>query len=237
MARKAKNITADADGYLRTGIYQRYVGQSKPEHRLTAESAKAYVERLNAPVTNELARIKDWLGKIILPWVEGPLTDQEAMKPVGRACYSFDFGGGDSIYRNKPELQRQEQCVIDAVRDAIQAWHEMRVIEHNLKSGGMNVVLFRSTFRLGQLCERIGVRPFERAAKIGLDKSRKSAENAKATNEKRAARRPDYNAAVKQRMERGMKYDPACQDVANEFDVTKETVRNNTPKLRPKRPT
>jgi hypothetical protein len=96
--------------------------------------------------------------------------------------------------------------------------------------------LLDEAMMLGEVLDRINVRSFERAAWIGREKIRKSQLNARETNKKRAAKRPDYSAAVAALMAKGMKYDPACREVAGTYDTTKETVRNNTPELRPRRP-
>ena len=55
------------------------------------------------------------------------------------------------------------------------------------------------------------------------------------TNIKKAKERPDYAAAVKQLMETGVKYHPACESVAGEFGVVKKTVENHTRELTPGR--
>jgi hypothetical protein len=54
------------------------------------------------------------------------------------------------------------------------------------------------------------------------------------TNRKRIAKRPDYSNEILALLARGMKYTPACKRVAALHDVTWQTVRNNTPELRPK---
>jgi hypothetical protein len=232
MARKSKKLVPDSDGYLRTGIYRKYVGKPKPEFQLTPANAQAYVDRLNSPASDDVKRIRDWLWSIVEPYLDGPLGNQERLCPGDR---SVGFGDG-KWYRVKAELQQQDRHVIDAFEDAVSALGDIKVIETHLGSDGRINWLFRATFRLGQLCERIGVRPFENAAKIGLKKSEKSRRQAIQTNDKRAARRPDYTSEVRAVMDQGSKYDPACQQVAAKFDVTKETVRNNTPELRPRKP-
>ena len=57
----------------------------------------------------------------------------------------------------------------------------------------------------------------------------------KKANDAREKKRPDYKAAVAAKMA-SMLYTPACAEVAQEFDCTPETVRNNTPELRPRKP-
>lgn len=61
---------------------------------------------------------------------------------------------------------------------------------------------------------------------------RRAAEKA---NRIKAAKRPDYHSAVKKLMAEGMKYHPACDEVAKEFDRSKQTVLNHTEDLRPGR--
>lgn len=161
MARKSTKPKPDSDGYLRTGIYKKYVGKPKPEHQLTVEKAEAWVEASNSPATNDLARLRDWLATIILPHVEGPLNETEPMQANGQTYRYLDFGDGPRRYCDKVELQQQEQCIISVFQDAISAIDEIRLIEMYLGPDGLTHLLFRATFRLGQLCERIGVRPFE----------------------------------------------------------------------------
>jgi hypothetical protein len=56
------------------------------------------------------------------------------------------------------------------------------------------------------------------------------------TNLKKEAKRPDYYSPVQELMAGGMRYTPACAQVAGEFDVDPQTVRNNTTELWPRKP-
>jgi hypothetical protein len=90
-------------------------------------------------------------------------------------------------------------------------------------------------YLLGRRVERMNVQPFERITAIGKRKSRKARRQAESTNKKRAAKRPDYKTAVQKLMAQGVKYTPAFEQVAIDFDATPKTVWNNTSELRPRK--
>jgi hypothetical protein len=63
-------------------------------------------------------------------------------------------------------------------------------------------------------------------------KGRKAGRKSRLT---KARQRPDYASRVKELMDGGMRYTPACEAVAGEFGTTSRTVRNHTAGLRPGR--
>ena len=133
----------------------------------------------------------------------------------------------------------------ETCRDAIEGMDAIHLLQLHVDAngdlaadGGKMSWVIQQTYNLGRIIERINaVRPFEHAAMIGLKKSRKSTRTAENTNNKRAAKRPDYVSAVKKAMAKrnGPNYTNACIEVANNFDCTYETVRRNTKELWPRR--
>jgi hypothetical protein len=135
------------------------------------------------------------------------------------------------------ELEEISNCGdSETERDARHAHMQLRMINSMVSQIKHPYAerLVDAAVMLGELLERISVRPFESAAAGGLTKSRQSRQNAHDTNKKRAAKRPDYHSEVVELMATGIRYDPACQRVANNHGVVKETVRNNTLSLRPR---
>lgn len=225
MARKNKRSKPDPDGILRTGIFQR---DCRPPRR---ESLTKSLKRMQELALNPPPRptIQQWLDQHVAYFAE-ILRPHVSGTGDGHA---LDMGEGWKFYRRTDTAP--EEC-----QDAIQGMDAVRLFQQHLAADGSLdgdlAIVIQCAFDLGRIVQRIQVRPFEPAAKSGLNKSRKAKINAISTNRKRAANRPDYAAAVKGQMDQGVKYDPACQVVAHEYDVTKETVRNNTPELRPRRP-
>lgn len=228
MSRKHSRPQPDGDGRLSTGIYRRYVGPRKRNDPDAIEfKLDEWASRINRPATTDLDRIRHGLWEYVRPWLDGPLNT-EACRQQGVTVRVLDDGHGPRPYRSKPMLDRQEQWLQDAIRDAFNALNEIRVIRHNLRPGGNLDLVFRAAYQLGRLCERIGIRPFEplvAAEKGRLAGARKAAA---ITNEAHAELRPQYQAEVDQLMAAGSKYSPACESVASKLGVSARTVERHT---------
>jgi hypothetical protein len=169
MAKKKAKPVPDADGYTHTGIYVKAPRKNLLPILLGENDGEAQrlVDEWNMPPAGRLAEIRDWLAKIILPWVDGPLTEKQARKIYDRMIFTTDFGKGVKIYAVKSSLAEQDQWRVDAFNDACDAVYQAQVVAHNLKPGGNPTLLFKATYRLGQLRERIQVRAHEPDAQAG----------------------------------------------------------------------
>lgn len=81
---------------------------------------------------------------------------------------------------------------------------------------------------LGELVERIGVRPFE-ALVVAERGRREGARKAiEIVNEAHTELRPTYQALVDQHVAAGLSYSAACEQVASSLGVSGRTVREHT---------
>ena len=184
MGTKKKAPQPDADGYVDTGIYQHATRDAKatpydPEVLQRAQTAaeRSIEERLQA------IRGAVWpiLEPFLQPWKipfdptlsgtrERLKAIQEAEEPILKTflinvdatpsgkVISVEFGEGRVGYRTLPAF---EESTVEAnqARDALEILHEAGEVAHCL--GKDEIGLFETAFRLGQLCERINIRPFE----------------------------------------------------------------------------
>ena len=162
MAKKRKTPAPDADGYLRTGIYERTTPQV-PAIRYDPAVLQNLQRLLDRSLDDELTAIHNLLKPIVEPFLERAESPKcDTLTSPGN-CEVLDIGDGPCLYRQLPDI---EQVSVEAnqARDAIEALRELREIKHCL---GDDKALFRCSLYLGTLLERISVRPFEHSAKVG----------------------------------------------------------------------
>jgi hypothetical protein len=227
-------MLVDDGEYKTDGMYR----SGGPKDRYSPDElqrlGRELADDFHLPALDRVRKLRTWLSAAIAPHIDGPLDPQAVVR--GEVTYEADgwfehltLSTGAGCYYVRAERHTWIEDCVDALR-------ENNELEEALASTGIERVV-RLSFRQGQLVQRIVDRAlFARSALFGSRKSRKSQLQAELTNRKRAAKRPDYAAAVKSVMTRKkLAYTPACRAVAEQFDVTFETVRNNTPQLRPGR--
>ena len=103
MAKSSKALQPDDDGFLRTGIYQRYVGKPNP---LSFEEFKDYcirgAESFSKPASERLQEIREELKEIVMPFLEGPLQKDSIDYTKVSKYHCVDFGDGIQVFRELP---------------------------------------------------------------------------------------------------------------------------------------
>lgn len=223
MPKKPSPPKPDADGFLRTGIYQRYVG---PQRYSSADEIEElmedWCEGLNAPAEEDISELRQWLRAILAPHIDGPFSDAEARTPA-TTYYALDFGNGIKIYRAKPSLTEQ-------ARNAIDALNAIRIAEIHLAEDGKRDWLYRAAFKIGMLYERIQIRPYEPLVGIGKrqrDATPKRRQAAEKTNEKRRKEAAARVQRVGELVGAGVGKSGAVEQTASEFDVEPDTIWRN----------
>lgn len=180
MGKKSKAPQPDADGYLITGIYQRFVG---PAQTLSVEESKAAWEAFVnqkpiPPIVDWLHDFRNGLSEMIRPHIEES-TPMDCKPGWKRRC---DLGDGPRFYRIKDGID-EGTPEYEATVDTLSAIDEICVVLSNVGpdntlAGNLRTVL-DSTFKLGQLYERICVRPFEPLVATELGRRKKRGEKRK----------------------------------------------------------
>jgi len=214
MAKKSTNSPEpDADGILRTGIYQRRI---VPEELTPKESEKrleASFEKLATPRS-----IQEWLGDWLqhLASIIRPHLDESS-----RTRSSLDLGDGWKFYRIAEDLPEQ-------VRDAIDCQNEVRSMmchigDDDSLTGSLDWVV-HTAFRLGRMSEKMKIRPFEpdvvRGQKV-LDSAVAGGKLNAALTEKQKKEAVKKVAAL---LSSGHSQNLACETVARKFGVSKSTI-------------
>jgi hypothetical protein len=135
----------------------------------------------------------------------------------------LDSEGGRRLYHISEE--NGYAIIVKAARERAEL--ERLLLEYDVPERIVTLLI-----RFGRFAERVDQqRPIcaaEHKRKVG----RKAAEKANAA---KSRKRPDYVSHVMELMATGMRYTPACEQVAHEFDVVPETVRNNSRVLWPRK--
>ena len=210
-----KRPQPDAEGYLQTGIYQRYVG---PKHPLPMEQAIS--EAAAEPdVTGWLDSVKSWAAAILRPHVTGPHKVFALDQPG--TCYAADMGDGWGFYY--PGEDPPEE-----VLDAFQLMTEIRVAALHSQPDGNPVYLAAAMQKIGRLQERIQVRPFEPLVTAERGRRRKATETVKELNACYTELHGDYQPNVDKLVADGLSYTNATEEVAAMFNVSARTVQRRT---------
>lgn len=127
---------------------------------LSKDQLRAWAERFNQPASQVILELRTSLAVLVRPFLEGPLTKEEWMQPLGVTCYGLDLGDGAQVFRERGELP-------DDVRWGIEALAEIRIIERHLDDDGNRDFLFKKALRLGQICQRINTLPLVADANRG----------------------------------------------------------------------
>ena len=173
MGKKREVPTPDADGVLRTGIYQRRV---VPKHITIEESQKLLLDWFEKP--SGARSIRDWLNGHLagLAKIISPYRDAK-----GGTEYALDLGDGWQGYHLADDLPEK-------VLDAIDCQNEIRVMqshiaEDNSLEGDLGFVV-DAAFRLGRMTHKLQIRDFEPLVRAELGRrDRKKGTGALLTDE------------------------------------------------------
>ena len=221
---KRKTPQPDADGFLRTGIYQRRV---VPED-IPPEEAERRLEESFEKLANPRS-IHSWLNE----WLEC-LADiiRPYLDTNSKQRYALNLGDGWKFHRVASELP-------DQVRDAIDCQNEIRILldrtgDDDSLAGDLGWVV-NTAFRLGRMTEKMKIRPFEPLARTGAKVHGGGSEGAAIVNAGHAELHKQYQREVEKVMqERSLKYTPASEIVGETFGVDGRTVRNHTTNPNPR---
>lgn len=244
MGKKRKRPEPDADGILRTGIYERNVA---PPPRATAKEIEAAIVSLEslrglprgkAPskpakppaLAQPRPSIRDWfnqwrsgLAEVIRPHV----ALLEILQPH-LSYKSLDIGDGYRWYALSADAPEE-------VRDAIDAMNGLRVLEHHvgeddtLTPQGQLAWVVQFAYRFGRIVERMEVRPFEPLVAESLARKPGQRKGAAIVNADHAELHSQYQSEVASLMATGMKYYPAADEVGQKLGVSGKTVRKYAP--------
>ena len=169
MGKKNKTPKPDADGILRTGIYQRHDG---PRQSQTPEEFEAGLDRMVAEGqranSGRLQEICDSLKSLAIPFLEGPLSKGDIDYRKLGSIKRLDFGNGPQVFR---ELDALHNGSIEAnqAHDAIQALQEIETIKACFARNAETSMLMMASVKLGGILARVKIRPFEHPARVGRD--------------------------------------------------------------------
>ncbi len=229
MAKKPQDLKPDDDGFLRTGIYQRFVNEP-PELSVDEKEAAldSMVDAQNQPASERLQEIRCSLREIVWPFLEGPYEPSEATAMRDARFCAIDLGDGVKTYKVLPTLYGRNWKVERAL-NALDALEQIRVVEHNL-DGGKQDFLFRSALRLGMLCERIQIRAFEPLVVSGKKAIARASKGGKASRRLTAEQEKLALEIIKEKQTGGVSKSAACVRAAadlkkrHNIDVSKATL-------------
>jgi len=229
MAKKKQATKPDADGVLRTGIYERHVGPPLPydsealqcdQQRCDASSERSLSEQLDV--------IRLSLRPIIEPFVEQVNQQPELWTQPGKYGV-LDIGDGPFRYRQLPSIESGTPEAEQA-RDALDALHEIDEIGHCISRDETS--LFQCAVRLGSLLEQISIRPFESLVISSKKHRTGGSKGAVIANKGRAEIYASvaikYQGDVDRLMRGGLSYNKATEQVAKQYNVCAKTVQRHT---------
>lgn len=155
MGKKHKALQPNADGFLRTGIYQRRAVPEDISPEKSERRFKEWIDKLkNRPSIQ--AWLNDWLeccAEIIRPHIDDN----------GHTTYALNLGDGWRPYRIVDEISDSVEAA--QVRDAIDCMNEVRSMSGHIGdddslTGDLGWVI-NAAFRLGHMSEKMKIRPFE----------------------------------------------------------------------------
>lgn len=214
MGKKRKAPEPGDDGYLRTGIYKRYVGpRSHQSIREVLSTMKKMAEEPDLPISEWLENIRTYLTGFILPYAEEVLPDD----PKPGAIYAEDLGKGRQVFRISDSLV-EGTPEYEAAMDAIQALRDVHMLATGMTDDETPIrslrYLIDSTFKLGRTMERILIRPYEPL--VATEISRRTKRGKKRKNEGRLtdAQWKLVKAFIQKRVDAGSSASKACDEVS-----------------------
>ncbi len=226
MAKKPKAPQPDSDGYLRTGIYQQYVGPSKEISEDELEQKyKEHCESFNQPAVERLESIREWLFSILKPHITGPISQEKARSEPG-VHRAIDDGKGIKTYTFADGITAKQNGSVEAkqVQGALDAVYQLNIIRHNLESGNVNLVV-RSSIALGQIMERITIRASEPNALRGGKVLKAATAGGKLNAALTLEQQKKATAAVTTLISAGDSQNIACKKVARDYRVSMSTIK------------
>ena len=223
--RKTADVTPDPDGFLRTGIYERYVGPPRSRSPDEQKQYIAWLRKQDRSAAGELQGIRERL----VPLVKSHVTvyDVEPADIHTPVSGKLNFGAGRKWFHHAGSS--------DQINEVLYALDCIDTVEQLLDAQTVDQAsVLRVMFQLGQFYERIQIRPFEPLVRSELGRRKGSRLAASVTNADHIELHTEFGKAVEKYMKLGVKYTPATEKVATEFGVSGKTVRTHFPNPSPR---
>lgn len=159
---KAKELQPDADGFFHTGIYRKRVVREKATK---LPEFQELVRLFLPPAATDMVRsLQVRIANFIRPHITEVKSTDRRDYPGGVRIHYIDLGNGEGV-----KGFTVDEDAKPVIYDGIDALVQCRALIPAIERGDTDSAT-RFAFRLGRLEERMYVRGFEHAAKVGRER-------------------------------------------------------------------